>query len=144
MMTTFTSERRWIRRTATVLLTTTAALGATACFSEDPSPMASLPDECRELAQAAGVGADEVVIGMRNFSFTPNQVTVSAGTRVTWVNCEPPNTPDGDHTSTSDNGVWDSPLLDRGEIFQRTFDETGDFPFHCTPHPFMQGTVTVQ
>ena len=40
--------------------------------------------------------------------------------------------------------MWNSGLLSRYATFQRTFDAAGAFPYHCTPHPFMHGTVTVQ
>jgi plastocyanin len=48
------------------------------------------------------------------------------------------------HTSTSDNGAWDSALLAPGASFSRTFQTAGTFPYHCTIHPNMVGTVTVQ
>jgi hypothetical protein len=48
------------------------------------------------------------------------------------------------HTSTSDGGVWDSGLLGQGETFTYTFTLAGDHPYHCTPHPNMTGTITVE
>ena len=60
------------------------------------------------------------------------------GTTVTWVNCDTPT-----HTATSDVDVWDSGALTPGATFQRTFNTAGAFPFHCTPHPTMKGTVVV-
>jgi plastocyanin len=64
---------------------------------------------------------------------------VDAGTTVTWLN-------DGFqvHTSTADQGEWDSPLLSSGDSFTFTFSQAGTFAFHCTPHPFMTGTVVVR
>lgn len=128
------------------LMAGVAAVVAAACFSEDPDPTAPLPAECRQLALDAGVdpdAADVEVVGIRDFGFVPDDITVREGTRVFWVNCEPPNTPE--HTSTSDGGVWNSPLLDRGDTFDRLFEpgEEGTYPYHCVPHPFMEGTVTV-
>ena len=108
--------------------------------------MSPLPDECRELAIAAGVNPDAngvEIVGIQGFSFKPAIVSVPEGTEVVWVNCEPVGTPGGDHTSTSDGGLWDSPLLSRGDIYRREFDDAGSFDYHCTPHPFMEGTVTV-
>ena len=115
-----------------------------ACFSDDVDPTAVLPGDCQALAQAAGVAAGAVVIGIIDFAFVPVEVTVQAGTEVTWVNCEPPGTLDGAHTSTADQGSWNSPLLSRGEIYQRTFTTVGEFAYHCTPHPFMQAVVKVE
>lgn len=133
----------------TLLAAGAAAFLAAACFSDDPDPMQPLPADCRELALDAGVDPDAPnvrVVGMRAFAFVPSEVTVTAGTRVVWVNCEPPGTAGGEHTSTSDDGIWDSgsPLLARGDTFERVFDEVGTFPYHCVPHSsIMQGSVTV-
>jgi plastocyanin len=64
---------------------------------------------------------------------------VRAGTRVTWVNCDPDS-----HTSTADGAQWSSPLLATGDAFTHTFDAAGDFPYHCEPHPFMTARVIVE
>lgn len=119
-----------------------------ACFSDDPAdPMSPLPDECRELAVAAGVNPDAsgvTVVGIKDFAFVPSTVSVEPGTEVVWVNCEPAGTPGGDHTSTSEDDLWDSTLLSRGEIYRRFFDDVGSFDYYCIPHRFfMEGSVTV-
>ncbi|HEY8165401.1 MAG TPA: plastocyanin/azurin family copper-binding protein [Gemmatimonadaceae bacterium] len=82
------------------------------------------------------------VVIIRDFTFIPAEVRVSPGTKVTWVNCGAPGT--DSHTSTSDVGVWNSPLLVPGATFTREFTSAGSFPYHCEPHPGMRGTVTVQ
>ena len=82
------------------------------------------------------------LVAIRNFAFLPNAVTVKAGSSVTWLNCEPAGTPS--HTTTSDQGVWHSPLLAPGDAFTQTFDTPGVFPYFCTVHPFMTATVTVE
>ena len=133
--------KRPMRPYLTAAITVVAGL---ACFSDHVDPMAVLPGDCQALAQAAGVAASEVVIGIIDFAFVPAEVTVQAGTEVTWVNCEPLGTLDGEHTSTADQGSWNSPLLARGEIYQRTFTTVGEIAYHCAPHPFMQAVVTVE
>lgn len=52
------------------------------------------------------------------------------------------------HTSTSGvspgpDGIWNSGLLTQDQTSSQTFNETGSFPYFCTVHPFMTGTVTV-
>ena len=84
-------------------------------------------------------GSPANVVQIRNFAFVQPSLTVSPGTTVTFVNCDTET-----HTSTSDSGVWDSGALTPGTQFQRTFSAAGSFPFHCTPHPSMQGTIVVQ
>jgi plastocyanin len=117
-----------------------AGLVAAACFSEH-SPTAPSTSATCTLPLGPGVGGS-TLIAIRDFSFQPNDVRVKAGSSVTWLNCEPAGT--SSHTSTSDQGVWQSPLLATGETFIRTFDTPGVFPYHCDPHPFMLGTVTVE
>ncbi len=110
-----------------------------ACFSEH-SPAG--PDNATLCTNPGGsvVNGSTLVI-IREFAFETQNVTVQAGASVTWVNCETSGTA---HTSTSDQDVWSSPLLGAGEAFTQTFDTPGVFPYHCDPHPFMTGTVTVE
>lgn len=76
-------------------------------------------------------------------NFTLESLSIRQGTTVQWHNHD--LVP---HTSTSGvsptpSGLWDSGLLFRGGTFSRTFDQVGSFPYFCTVHPFMTGTVTV-
>ena len=113
---------------------------AAGCFSEH-SPTAPSTSAVCTLPLGPGVGGS-TLIAIRDFSFQPNDVRVKAGTSVTWLNCEPAGTPS--HTSTSDQGVWQSPLLAPGETFTRTFDTPGVFPYLCSVHPFMTASITVE
>ena len=110
------------------------------CFSEKTTGPLPITGDCTVPNAAAGT----VVVLVRNFTFIPAQVTIKRGTKVTWVNCEDPGS--DAHTSTSDTGVWDSPSIPVGAVFTRTFnDVTGTvFSYHCTPHPFMKGTINVE
>lgn len=83
-------------------------------------------------------GADENVITIRDFAFGPAEIRIRPGQTVHWTNEDPTA-----HTVTADDGAFDSGLLENGEGFSRRFDETGRYPFHCTPHPFMKGIVIV-
>jgi hypothetical protein len=66
-----------------------------------------------------------------------NPYIVTAGTTVTWANH------DGtDHTSTSDNSVWGSPVLAPGVSFSFTFSSPGVYTYHCLIHP-MTGEIIV-
>jgi plastocyanin len=111
-----------------------------ACFSEH-SPAG--PDNSALCSNPSGsvVNGSTLVI-IRDFAFETQNVTVQPSTSVTWVNCEAADA--AAHTSTSDGGAWSSPLLSTGDVFTLTFDTPGVFPYHCEPHPFMTGTVTVQ
>lgn len=88
-------------------------------------------------ADMKAVKSDTVKI--ENFAFTPAHISVKIGTKVTWTN----------EDSIQHNVVGDSfkdlngPLLDQGKTFSYTFKKAGDYPYHCNPHPYMKGTVTV-
>jgi len=122
-----------------------AALGLTAglvagvlagCFSERGAT-APLEGEC-----SFPVGDDipgSTVVVIRRFAFSPSEVRVRAGERVTWINCD-----EDAHTSTADGGEWQSPLLSPGDAFTQTFEAQGEFAYHCEPHQFMVGRVIVE
>ena len=99
------------------------------------------PAECAAAGQPAP-GATQAVVAMSGFAFRPDTLRVSAGTTVTWLNCEPSNV--DAHTSTATGGEWDSGYLPPGAKFSRTFATAGRFAYACTPHPFMHGAVIVQ
>ena len=124
------------------LLTLAGVVVATACFSEHSAtgPSGGISATCN-LPLAPGVSGSTLV-AIRNFAFLPSDVHVKAGSSVTWLNCEPPGTPS--HTTTSNQGVWQSPLLAPGDVFTQTFSAAGVFPYICAVHPFMTATVTVE
>ena len=76
---------------------------------------------------------------MRNFAFLPAKLEVGAGTTIAWTNND-----EMIHSVTADDGAWDSGLIEPGATWQHTFETPGTYTFHCTPHPFMKGVVTVK
>lgn len=79
-------------------------------------------------------------VNIINFSFQPGSLTVKAGDTVTWVNNDSTT-----HTITSDNGAFTSSgNLAPGDKYQFTFTKAGTYPYHCSIHPSMTATVTVQ
>jgi plastocyanin len=121
-----------------------AAGAAAACFSERPDGTTGVAGdaECRIPVGSDVVGSTQAIVAIRDFAFVPAEIRVRPGTKVTWVNCE--REAIDPHSATSDGGLWDSGLLDPGGTYSRTFDEAGQFPYHCIPHPFMQATVIVE
>jgi plastocyanin len=83
-------------------------------------------------------------------AYIPNPVEVSVGDTVTWINDDFTT-----HTATSGDpgsgstgifgGSEDSPEIigPEGDTQSYTFDEAGEFPYYCTLHPSMVGTVVV-
>ena len=117
-----------------------AIVVAAACFSDRRPVTAPTGGEC-QVPLAPGVPGSTLVV-IQNFSFQPPQIRIRAGATVTWVNCDPSSSPA--HTTTSDGGVWASPLLSSAQAFSHTFNQAGTFSFHCEPHPFMTATVIVE
>jgi len=91
-------------------------------------------------AAAAPAAEGATIIRIANLSFGAKELHVRAGTRVRWINGDPQL----QHSVTADDGSFDSGLIDPGQAFERIFEKAGDYPYHCTPHPFMQGHVIVE
>jgi len=91
-------------------------------------------------APAAEAQAVEAQATIDNFSFSPAELTVAVGTRVTWINRD-----DIPHTVTdaATPRTMKSPPLDTGESFAFTFDRPGVYAYFCSLHPHMQGSVVV-
>jgi plastocyanin len=72
----------------------------------------------------------------RDSFFTPDTIRVTVGTRIRWTN-------EGRvyHTVVSDSALWASDLLAPNWWFEVRFDSAGTFPYHCSRHPSMVGTV---
>ncbi|MGK2962177.1 MAG: plastocyanin/azurin family copper-binding protein [Gemmatimonadaceae bacterium] len=116
------------------------ALGVAGCVSDRAAGPGIDLEGCNVQLPAEAFGSTIVVI--RDFNFSPAQVSVAPGGKVTWVSCEPPGSES--HTSTADAGAWSSPLLAPGATFTRQFGAAGTFAYHCEPHPGMRGSVVVQ
>ena len=92
------------------------------------------------LAAVAGTAlAADHAVGISGFNFSPPSVTVTVGDTVTWTNSD-----DVPHTATADGGTFDTGTLDNGDSNTVTFSTAGSFPYHCSVHPQMTGTVVVE
>ena len=80
----------------------------------------------------------KIVANAESNSFSPNPVEVKVGETVTWINDD-----SGRHTVTSKDGTFDSGVMGKGQSFSYTFDKAGEYPYFCSPHPGMVGTVVV-
>ena len=69
----------------------------------------------------------------------PTTLTVAVGDTVTWASVDSP-----DHTVTADDDSFDSGTLSNGDTFDHTFDEAGEYAYHCEIHSSMTGTITVE
>lgn len=79
-------------------------------------------------------------VTINNFAFNPASMSVKVGTTVTWTNNDSTI-----HTITGDSSgsALKSQTLQPGDTYSFTFNQAGAFPYHCSIHPNMRGTVTV-
>ncbi len=82
-------------------------------------------------------GANEV--WMQGMAFTPATITVSVGTTIKWTNKDSYT-----HNVTSATSVFSSGPVSGGATFSFKFTAAGTYPYTCTIHPGMAGTVIVQ
>jgi plastocyanin len=77
--------------------------------------------------------------------YDPNPATAKVGDVVEWDFQDDQN---GPHTATSDDGSTfnsqDKITGNKGDKYQFKFTKAGTFPYHCTFHANMKGTITVQ
>jgi plastocyanin len=71
----------------------------------------------------------EVTVAMQGLSFAPPTVHIMPGQTVLWVNDSPLA-----HTVTSDDGLFDSDMVDVGGNFSWTFDSAGEYQYFCQLH----------
>ena len=79
-------------------------------------------------------------ITIKNFAYVPPSLTVAPGTKITVVNED-----EAPHTVTATNHAFDSGIIQGGQRGEVTAPTTpGSYPYICTIHPFMKGTLIVQ
>lgn len=87
----------------------------------------------------ASVQAAGAEVQIDQFTFAPQQVTVKAGTTVTWINDD-----DVPHTVASSTKLFKSKTLDTKDSFSFTFTTPGTYEYFCSLHPHMTGAVVVE
>ena len=92
----------------------------------------------RQTRKAISLGPNE--IGIDNFNFTPQVLTVRPGTRVTWINND-----DVPHLIVNVQGRFKpSSVLDTDQRFSATLTQPGTYDYFCSLHPKMQGKIAVK
>ena len=127
---------RWLRLVGAVF-----ALGLlfTACSDDSGDDGGGDSSSDTTAADDGGGEASGTEVTIADFAFDPGDLTVSVGDTVTWTN------DDGtEHTVTSDDDAFDSGDISGGDTFEQTFDEAGEFAYHCSIHSQMSGTITVE
>lgn len=94
------------------------------------------------LSLGTAMATDETpLVIIDQYKFIPQEITIKRGQTVRWEN----------HEKRQYHSVWfealgeDEPAdyLFPDDTYERTFEQTGSFPYRCGPHPEMTGTVRV-
>ena len=89
---------------------------------------------------SSGSTGTGVNVDMNNMLFSPSTITVKVGTPVKWNNSDYYSA----HTVTSNDGTsFNSGSIAIGGSFSFTPATVGTFPYHCTIHAGMTGTLIV-
>ena len=119
------------------LLALVAILGVAPAFGQTANQVT--------IQAGAGSSASAACTTTKN-CFSPNPITVTPGTEVTWKNGDTLS-----HTVTSGKSlddpnlgsVFDSGMIKKGAEFKFTFANAGTYDYLCSVHPWMSGQVIV-
>jgi plastocyanin len=79
-------------------------------------------------------------IVIKNFAYQPASLTVAPGTKITVINED-----QAPHTVTGRDKGFDTGTIDGGQRGEATAPSSpGDYPYICTIHPYMTGTLIVK
>jgi plastocyanin len=81
----------------------------------------------------------DVTVKIRNFKFEPANLAIAVGKTVQFINID-----EEPHTATATDGTFDSKALDTNQTWNYTATKQGTYPYICSVHPFMKGTLTVK
>jgi plastocyanin len=79
-------------------------------------------------------------ITISNSSFSPQTITVSAGSTVVWTNKD-----SSEHSIVSDNNQFpSSPRISNGQAFSTLLTEKGTYSYHCGVNTSIKGKIIVK
>ncbi|GEP03043.1 amicyanin [Methylobacterium oxalidis] len=110
-----------------------------------PLHAASAADAIEVLPDASAAPAEAKQVQIAKMKFNPTDITVKAGTVVTWTNSEA--LPHNVHFKAGGPNVSkdiEGPMLRANQTFSVRFNQAGTYDYICTPHPFMKAKVTVE
>ena len=108
--------------------TAALAAGEAAARASAPHAVASLAD------------AKKGIVSIANFAFSPRLSQIAVGERITWTNDD-----DTAHRIQSAGSAFaPSAVLDTRASYSATFAKPGQYPYFCSIHPTMTGTIVVR
>lgn len=117
------------RRSAAVTATLTLSVALSACGGG--------ADKQFDASAAPAPKTGGTTIDMVDLQFEPRALTIERGQTVTFLNR-------GKVTHNAKGEDFFSRVVEPGGAYRHTFKQAGTFPYVCTFHPGMDGTVTVR
>ncbi|HTN80448.1 MAG TPA: cupredoxin domain-containing protein [Acidimicrobiales bacterium] len=115
--------------------TTAAAAGTTAAAAAATTAVAQSTTTTTTIATASG----QATIVAIDFSFKPQKIEVTAGTKVTWTNNDSTT-----HQIVSKGDPFPGDgTIDPNESYSVTFDTPGTYEYFCGIHNSMTGSIVV-
>jgi plastocyanin len=112
--------------------------GGASLQGSDSTPPASPGASPAASPMASPRVGNTVAVAIVDYGFDAAEMEVPVGTTVIWT-----NTGGVIHTTTAQDGLWDSGILNTGETFSHTFTEPGTYAYGCALHPKMLATIVV-
>ena len=84
----------------------------------------------------SAVAGDGDAITIKDFAFSPETLTISAGSSITVTNRD-----DAKHTVTAVKDAFDTGDVDGGASASITVDRPGTYAYFCEIHDYMTGTL---
>ena len=96
-----------------------------------------------------------VSIDIKDYKYSQPNIKIRKGTTVTWTNqddmkhnvMKEHEDSDAAHDAPTleevKSDVFAGQLLAKGESYSFTFNTVGQSSYHCSPHPYMKGSITV-
>jgi len=106
--------------------------------TRDESATTTSPASDGNAAAPSGEAVRAAKVGIVDFAYDPDPVTIQVGGKVIWQNEDA-----APHTATADDGSFDTGTIAQGKIKSETFKQAGTYSYFCEIHPTMHGTVEV-
>jgi plastocyanin len=117
------------------------ALAAVGCAEDSANQYEKAGTTATDGGSPTAEAVKPIEIVIDNFTFSPAELTIAAGTKVTWVNHDDvPHTA----TSTAKPRSFASGTLDTDEKFSHVFTTPGTYEYFCAVHPKMTGRIIVK
>ena len=91
---------------------------------------------CGKKAEKTTPKTKENAVKIANFAFSPDTITVTAGTEITWIN-------EDSTVHTVTGAGFESGEIKPGQSYNHAFSSPGTYDYHCSIHSSMTGQVVV-